>query len=507
MQVMMGVDGQRGHNGSEGKTVGAIERGRDETRRLVNFDPALLGLGLLLAWSTCMPWAKSHVVGYANALPNLSVVIHAALLVGLAVVCNRRHASLYSPRVLLVGGGASLLVPLLASVGRAVGATTAGAGPVASLGGIVLSGAVSLCEGVGLSVLYLLWSEQYARRPQRVAWPAYAASFAIDPLAYLVLTALPAALAWVVIVCLPIASCLALWRCADEKRVTFAEGEVVSQPWRFPWRPAALMALFSCTYYMLLHLFGGASRTGQLGSLLVAAILLVACLVLFDRFDLRTLYKLCPPLMVCALLSLTQASPALAKAGTLIAATGFTGFSLFMAFILNSICFRYGVHAGWLFGIVEGCSVFAHAVGSFVGRLVVASETAAPGLTGLVLDVAVVAIVLVSMALLSERDLSTSWGIRPAHDDAGQQNPEGSEGPAGAADDLGWRCAKVARHFGLTHREEEVLALLAQGKGATEIETALFISHNTAKGHLRHVYAKLGVHSREEATQIIQGWR
>ena len=52
-----------------------------------------------------------------------------------------------------------------------------------------------------------------------------------------------------------------------------------------------------------------------------------------------------------------------------------------------------------------------------------------------------------------------------------------------------------------------MLALLAQNRAAPDIEAELFISHNTAKGHIRHVYAKLGVHSREEAVEIVRNWR
>lgn len=49
-----------------------------------------------------------------------------------------------------------------------------------------------------------------------------------------------------------------------------------------------------------------------------------------------------------------------------------------------------------------------------------------------------------------------------------------------------------------------MLVLLSQGHSARGIEETLFISHNTAKGHIRHVYAKLGVHSREEAVAIVR---
>jgi ATP/maltotriose-dependent transcriptional regulator MalT len=51
----------------------------------------------------------------------------------------------------------------------------------------------------------------------------------------------------------------------------------------------------------------------------------------------------------------------------------------------------------------------------------------------------------------------------------------------------------------LTKREQDVLALLVQGATNKEIARALFIVEATAKLHLRHIYAKLGVRSRSEA--------
>ncbi|MGM7699095.1 helix-turn-helix transcriptional regulator [Microbacterium sp. A84] len=51
----------------------------------------------------------------------------------------------------------------------------------------------------------------------------------------------------------------------------------------------------------------------------------------------------------------------------------------------------------------------------------------------------------------------------------------------------------------LTAREEEVLGLLHETGSAQQIATALFLSVSTVKTHLRAVYRKLGVRSREEA--------
>ena len=51
----------------------------------------------------------------------------------------------------------------------------------------------------------------------------------------------------------------------------------------------------------------------------------------------------------------------------------------------------------------------------------------------------------------------------------------------------------------LTERESEVLSLLAKGLRNAEIAKAMFLSPETVKFHLRHLYRKLGVSSRGEA--------
>lgn len=52
---------------------------------------------------------------------------------------------------------------------------------------------------------------------------------------------------------------------------------------------------------------------------------------------------------------------------------------------------------------------------------------------------------------------------------------------------------------GLSARELEVLALLAQGLSDREIGDALFISHRTVNGHVARMFEKLGINSRAEA--------
>ncbi|MDR1422338.1 MAG: LuxR C-terminal-related transcriptional regulator [Coriobacteriales bacterium] len=61
----------------------------------------------------------------------------------------------------------------------------------------------------------------------------------------------------------------------------------------------------------------------------------------------------------------------------------------------------------------------------------------------------------------------------------------------------------IARQYGLTHREEEVLSLLAENRSFAEIESTLYIAHGTLRVHVQHLYAKLDVHSKEEICVFI----
>ena len=57
----------------------------------------------------------------------------------------------------------------------------------------------------------------------------------------------------------------------------------------------------------------------------------------------------------------------------------------------------------------------------------------------------------------------------------------------------------------LTSREQEILELLVQGYRYREIAEALFVSLDTVRTHIRHIYEKLHVRSRTEAAMKYLG--
>lgn len=63
--------------------------------------------------------------------------------------------------------------------------------------------------------------------------------------------------------------------------------------------------------------------------------------------------------------------------------------------------------------------------------------------------------------------------------------------------------ASMARRYELTPRETEVLLALLQGRSYTNIGYKLFISKSTVKTHANHIYAKIGVRSRDELIELL----
>lgn len=62
----------------------------------------------------------------------------------------------------------------------------------------------------------------------------------------------------------------------------------------------------------------------------------------------------------------------------------------------------------------------------------------------------------------------------------------------------------LKRSFGLSNREAEVAALIAQGRSKNYIAETLFVSQNTVRTHAKNAYAKLDVHSNQELIDLVR---
>jgi DNA-binding CsgD family transcriptional regulator len=68
-------------------------------------------------------------------------------------------------------------------------------------------------------------------------------------------------------------------------------------------------------------------------------------------------------------------------------------------------------------------------------------------------------------------------------------------------------CKKVGKSARLSDREQDILELLALGRGSENIAKKLIISLNTVRTHTHNIYSKLDVHSREELIKLVENER
>ena len=67
------------------------------------------------------------------------------------------------------------------------------------------------------------------------------------------------------------------------------------------------------------------------------------------------------------------------------------------------------------------------------------------------------------------------------------------------------RCDAIAAEYKLSRRETEVFYLFARGRSSSRIADDLYVSSGTVSTHLRNIYRKLDVHSRQELLDLVEG--
>lgn len=103
---------------------------------------------------------------------------------------------------------------------------------------------------------------------------------------------------------------------------------------------------------------------------------------------------------------------------------------------------------------------------------------------------------MASVFLLDERDFSRNRIFADLEQAA---PPRSMFGPIEQA------CRHLGEQGGLTEREGEVMLLICQGRSKGYIAENLCISENTVRSHARHLYAKLGVHSKQDLLDLVLG--
>ncbi|MVX60541.1 hypothetical protein GKZ27_03575 [Enterorhabdus mucosicola] len=402
--------------------------------------------------------------------------------------------------------------------------------------------ASGLLTGFGTGALYVLWGQALARLDAESAEVAIPSASLVTFAGALVLPYLPGLAGVTATATLPLLSGLLLWLTYRDPAVIWEEidprgrsdarrvsgestrdgrSEVVSALLPAPIVRISALAFLS---YFTVGCCGALQQGADdpftvlgldlptlIGSL--GGIILMACFVLFaarPRFD--SLFRLIAPLVVGSAALLPWADLwAVFLSATLVSLADIMLTIATVLFVTDAA--RRGlVNAAAGVGITQGSLQLGVLLGNITGSA--ASPLAAASPTG-----------LFSVALGLTAFFALAWLLYPAERDrheGGARRGTAAPKPVGPISELpigstaeaiaeGGRestletaCNALAESHGLSGREREILGYLARGRSQPYIREELVLSKNTVASHVKHIYQKLDVHSRQELLDLFE---
>ena len=373
--------------------------------------------------------------------------------------------------------------------------------PLNELGPWLVAG--GLCFGAGDALINLLWARFSGTFDLRRVYLFVLLSSGLSLIVYFVVTLLPAALM------LP-AGALLFFASVAFCRQCLAAREPIDEEFSAPvfkgalsvlWRPVLGTSILAFMSGLMLQLsmseaipLGTFQFTALITQAAVIAALLLPALLGKSQPGLGSGYRMALPLSAAGFLLLPLIwngagglANACAQLGTLVAG------------IILWCMVAHTVHdtklpAALLFSCTLVCTNAAQMAGALVGML--NAHTLGQG------DIALTAVALVAIYLLAMVSLFLFKDKTLRGFDAVAE--EGAPAAEQQGDALEVRCAHVAEAHGLTPRESEILVHLGQGRTARAISEKLVVSENTVKYHIKSIYQKLDVHSRDEVIDLIE---
>ena len=493
----------------------------------------LVGFGFYYAWIwvsynsnvLVSPWAAYDLP--PDTISQTYLVSTLALAMALLLLSLIRDAT----RRLMGSNLAVMLVALVA------GAATVGTYVSSSLGaqGNVLLMTSGALTGLATSVVVLRFGVIYSKVPAREAVMYTAASFVFACMIYFVAIGLPDPVGMGFTALLPVAAVASTLTDAElaAEGVAGRCGESPSRSTRsFFVRLLVAVAVFSVVVgvsrgFAVPHTQVAAmNEEGAIvvfGTGAIAAVLFATVGLLGRSFDVSRLYY--PIIIVVAASILVTPLVGGVGFGSQFVTIGYNCFVLMIWCLLSYVAYSSSLPSILVFGLGRGASVLGTTAGWMAGLMLVGAH----GERTLSLEVISVAMVLallvVSMLVLNDRLIGETLRGVPKESGIGARGCDSAaDDPGGAADAetvlpctegdaddeephrpgrYRARCLAVAERCGLSPRERDVFVLLVRGRSIDFIAQSLTISFNTAKSHIRHIYVKTDVHSREELIALI----
>lgn len=402
--------------------------------------------------------------------------------------------------------------------------------------------AAAVLSGFGTAGLMLLWAEVYRDIPPTLAKQrTIPASVATGVLYYLLICMLPHLVGIAVTMLLPVISVAFLYLTrrmgpGSDADVTEqssgivepsanATGGFVPKKGFFNVVRGAVSARFaifigiyclapgfirSYTSVLPFASTGGIGEAMFSGVAVVLVVLAVASIVLFGETKIDLAYKFVVPLMAAGLLLLPFLSAGQETLAAVVIMSGYTLLEIYVWASLTDLAANASAPTAMVFGLGKSCMNVGLLVGTFLGLNFGSSSSML--LVG-------VMVFIVYLFIAMESALSPGIGVALP---LGQQDNVENRNRAVKSNKvtieeaaqlnlseifnviLNERCSAVAARYGLSARETEVLGLLARGRSLQAIADDLCVAYSTVKTHTDRIYAKTGVHSRQDLIALLE---
>lgn len=451
-----------------------------------------LGLGLLIAWVYCS-WFSGSIFGAGNEDAAISTLRVSLLFsaIGLVVLVFRpRKRSPLSPLIVFC----SALIVTLTTI----------CSSFLSEGVVLL--AVSALGGFVSAVLWVAWGELLCQIGQDVTESCIPASLVVFAAACIVVYVMPAPFSGILSALLPLASCvmLLLGRNSQPADFLFPAAE---EPFSRVFPSLAKLALcsmicsaangfvvtvtsfdlgealFATDSLLLFYIVGG----------IIAAIISLLSLTFASRLNFSLLYQCVIPLIVFSLsLKALGGANNMALALVLACAASLCVEALFYAIFTRITMQRFCLPSE-TFGIFRA----AAQVGFLVGG-VLSAWSVAEGIDSLAMCLGFICICVVMLPLFLH--LQKRFDVPPV----GERERHADSASLGQGKDV---LQEIIDTFKLSAREAEVLRFLSKGRSVPYMREAMTLSKSTIETHIKHIYSKVDVHSKQELLDLIESYQ
>lgn len=486
--------------------------------QITAYEPAYGGYSFW--WATTLLSFQSTVLFFPDESVPLLVLFLFASSISTSVLAHFTIAALllngfslerFLARAPLAAGGCSLIGMALVAA-----ASLAGDASVA----LVLSGGALI--GAANASFNTCWGEVFGRlQPQSSSFwiltsvfLAIVLHFAVAGLSFFVPAAGPFAC-----FALALAACVSLARAtrpplhdeaADDARPTDASALPVPHATEIAktlWKPLVGCAVFGLVFSLSEQFattgaaavdFNSVHTFSLVGNALGAAVLLVIMFGMGKRLDLSTVGKVSIPLLILGCLILPAMLGITTIGANTLISTGCVIFDMMLACLLAETAFDYRASGAILAGIARGITIGVSGIGALVGWVLTttfSSNTFA--LIAVALGTCYLAALAFSVSLSRKKMPRLSMETEEAQD-------ESSELERSAQELADRKIGAIVDTYGLTRREAEVLEYLARGRTLAYISDELVVSPHTVRSHVRHIYEKTHVHSRQELLDLFE---